>query len=99
MCVYHIYHTITLSLTFVAHLHHYYVSWHVNSVTPVYDFVDDLGLYFDNDLITLFVEFAFEYETAVCINRYGYYLDFTLMHVCHSEALLPVSVAPCICHA
>jgi hypothetical protein len=65
----------------------------------VYDFVDDLRLNFDNDLITLFVEFALKYEAAICINRDGYYLDFTLMHVCHSEALLPVSIAPCIRHA
>jgi hypothetical protein len=65
----------------------------------VYDFVDDLGLNFDNDLITLFVEFALEYEAAICIDRYSYYLNFTLMHVCHSKALLPVSITPCISHA
>jgi hypothetical protein len=65
----------------------------------VYDFVDDLGVIFDNDLITLFVEFALEYEAAIGVNRYGYYLDFTLMHVGHGKALLPVSIAPCIRHA
>ena len=82
------------SPTFYAH-----ALWHVNSVTLVYDFVDDLGLYFDNDLITLFVEFALKYEAAICIDRYGYNLNLTLMHVCHGKALLPISIASCICHA
>jgi hypothetical protein len=31
----------------------------------VYDFVDDLGAIFDNDLITLFVEFALKYKAAI----------------------------------
>jgi hypothetical protein len=65
----------------------------------VYDFVDDFGLNFDNDLITLFVKFALKYEAAICIDRDGYNLNLTLMHVCHGKALLPVSIAPCICHA
>jgi hypothetical protein len=73
--------------------------WHGNSVTLVYDFVDDLRPIFDNDLITLFVEFALKYKAAICIYRYGYYLDFTLMHVGHGKALLPISIAPCIRHA
>ncbi len=82
------------SPTFYAH-----ALWHVNSVTLVYDFVDDLEAIFDNDLITLFVEFALEYEAAICIDRDGYNLNLTLMHVGHSKALLPVSIAPCIRHA
>ncbi len=68
-------------------------------MTLVYDFVDDLEGIFDNDLITLFVEFALKYEAAICIDRDGYYLDFTLMHISHGKALLPVSIAPCIRHA
>ena len=48
------------SPTFYAH-----ALWHGNSVTPVYDFVDDLEPIFDNDLITLFVEFALKYEAAI----------------------------------
>ncbi len=34
-------------------------------MTPVYDFVDDLAAIFDNDLITLFVEFALKYKAAI----------------------------------
>jgi hypothetical protein len=34
-------------------------------VTLVYDFVDDLEPIFDNDLVTLFVEFAFKYKAAI----------------------------------
>jgi hypothetical protein len=65
----------------------------------VYDFVDDLGVIFDNDLITLFVEFALKYKTAIGVNRHSYYLDFTLMHVGYGKALLPVSIAPSVRHA
>ncbi len=68
-------------------------------MTSVYDFVDDLGVIFDNDLITLFVEFALEYEAAIGINRYSYYLDFTLMHISYGESLLPVGIAPGIGHS
>jgi len=34
-------------------------------VTLVYDFVDDLEPIFDNDLVTLFVEFALKYKAAI----------------------------------
>ena len=73
--------------------------WHVNSVTLVYDFVDDLEAIFNNDLITLFVEFALKYEAAICIDRYGYYLDFTLMHICYCDPLLPICIALRVGHA
>ena len=82
------------SPTFYAH-----ALWHGNSVTLVYDFVDDLEPIFDNDLVTLFVEFALKYKAAIWIYRDGYYLDFTLVHIGYGKALLPVSVAPCVCHA
>ena len=68
-------------------------------MTLVYDFVDDLGLYFDNDLITLFVKFALKYEAAVCIDRYSYDLNLTLMHVSHGESLLPIRIALRVGHA
>jgi hypothetical protein len=68
-------------------------------VAPVYDLVDDLGVIFDNDLITLFVKFALEYEAAIGVNRNSYYLNLTLMHIGHGKALLPVSIAPSVRHA
>jgi len=61
--------------------------------------VDDLWVIFNNDLITLFVEFTLEYKAAIVVNRHSYYLDFTLMYVGHGKALLPVCIAPGICHA
>ncbi len=44
---------LTGHIVVIGYVEYAHALWHSNSVTSVYDFVDDLGLLFDNDLITL----------------------------------------------